>query len=170
MNSISGLYKGKKRLAKKRLPVWSRRILQWALTIKSGDYIGTCEGCNRKVAEIELIYVNEGEFYRCKPNKTRLLHEIEFTDTRGQLHFCPGGGCAFPKETNEQITRLWSEWAFDEKEKREERIRHWYGKDTKRIENLITYWQKLNKALQAGHPILDKHGELLPDFDSNPYA
>jgi len=101
-------YKGKKRLAKKLLgkQLW---LIKWALTIKPGDYIATCEGCNRKVTEVEYDWINEGLFRRGKKNKTRVICEVRFTDTNGQWHNCPGGGCAYPAETPEQVTAYFKE-------------------------------------------------------------
>lgn len=160
------LWKGKKRLAKRMLGsrLGSRfRLLTWALTIKEGDYIATCEGCNRKVTKIEVDWRNEGIWRRSRANKTWFVDEVCFTDTRGRLHFCPGGGCAYPAETPEEVTAYFREWAFDECA--EERIRHWNGEDIERAERQIAEMNVMRVALQEGRPIVDEHGELLPEFD-----
>jgi len=143
----------------------TRRLFKWALEVKEGDYIGTCEGCNRKVTEIEADFIDVNEF-REKPHtgpETFILYEVQFTDTNGRWHHCPGGGCAYPAKTPEQVTAYFREWAFYEK--REERIRHWHGKDERAAEKVIADWQKLLKALKSDQPIVDEHGELLPEFD-----
>lgn len=162
------LYKGKKRLAKRFLRGGDQRILLWALSVKPGDYIATCEGVNRKVAEVEPEWINEGWWCRSKPNKTRILREVRFTDTRGRWHHCPGGGCAYPAQTPEEVTDYWRDYAFDERE--EDRIRHWYGKDEERIQKALAYQARLRGALEDGQPIVDEHGEFLPEFEANPWA
>jgi len=162
------LYKGKKRLAKKLLAPRRQKLLLWALSIKPGDYIATCEGCNRKVEKIEESWANEGGWRRGKPNKTWVLNEVVFIDTNGRMHHCPGGGCAYPAETPEEVVDYHKEWAFYEK--REERIRFWYGKDVDRAEKSIAHWLTMKEALESGKPIVDEHGELLPEFDRSPYG
>lgn len=188
--SLKQLYRGNREIAiqywrddndssyKRRM----RKLLKWALSVKVGDYIGTCEGCNRKVTEIapefveleEFIDVEEsgdgeshlvigssdGEF---KPTDTEILREVQFTDTNGRWHHCPGGGCAYPAETPEQVTAFFREWAFDPK--REERIRHWWGDKDQELQQALDDWQQMLAAFKAGEPIVDEHGELLPKFD-----
>ncbi len=101
------IFHGKKRLCKKSIRRdW--RILNWAITVKVGDYIGTCTGTNAQVAKIEYHWANEGA-RRYKPNRSWYLDEIGFHDTKGGFHFCPGGGCAFPPESPEQILKYYQE-------------------------------------------------------------
>lgn len=100
------LYRGKKRLCKKLL--FRPKMLKWALTVKVGDYIGTCLGHNRQVAKIEYLWINEGLWSRCKQNRSWFLEEVIFQDTTGGSHTCPGGGCAFPPESVEQILEYWA--------------------------------------------------------------
>lgn len=169
------LWKGKKRLAKRMLgrrafsvenPNNHVRLLRWAMSVKVGSYIGTCEGCNRKVADIEVDWNNEGFWSRSKANKTWFVSEVCFTDTRGRLHYCPGGGCAYPAETPEEVTAYFREWAFAEDA--EGRIRHWNGESVDGIERTnrqIAELHELQLALREGRPIVDVHGELLQAFD-----
>lgn len=171
-SSPTKLWKGSKRLAKRLLgrrafsinnPNNHVRLLRWALTIKEGDYIATCEGCNRKVADIEVGWNNEGFWSRSKPNNTWVVSEVGFTDTRGRIHYCPGGGCAYPAETPEEVTAYFRGWAFDGDP--EGRIRHWNGNDHERTNKQIAELRVLQEALRSGRPIVDEHGELLPEFD-----
>lgn len=158
-----------------------RKLLKWAMSIKVGDYIATCEGCNRKVTEIEPEYV-ELETYldeesdlgrlvfgeRVEPTGTLVLDEVRFTDTNGRWHHCPGGGCAYPAETPEQVTKYFTDWAVDPG--REKQIRHWWGEkpeNAERLQQELDSWQQMLRAITAGAPIVDEHGELLPEFDKN---
>lgn len=110
----SKIYNGKKRVAYKYIVKSYIPILKWALTVNVGDYIATCEGCNRKVASIKYEFTNIG--------KQRVLNEVVFEDTNGGIHYCPGGGCAYPKETRDQVvayqdhlladTELCKGWGF----------------------------------------------------------
>jgi hypothetical protein len=169
------LWRGKKRLAKKMLgprafsidnPNRTVRLLRWAMTIKPGDYIATCEGCNRQVASIEPQWKNEGRWRRCKLNKTWFLSEVCFTDTRGRLHYCPGGGCAYPKETPEEVTQYFREWAAPGQE---DSLRQWFGEEHDALQKSLEDLEKLRAALRDGRPIVDEHGELLPEFDKPKY-
>lgn len=163
------LWRGKKRLAKKvlgRLNSRSNTLIQWALTVKPGDYIATCEGCNRQVAKVEPSWYNVGQWLHGRPNKTYFLHEVVFTDTRGRMHPCPGGGCAYPAETPEEVTKYFREWAFETAG--EDRLRQWYGEDDEsadRLNHAIEQLKKFREALTSGQPIVDAHGELLPEFE-----
>lgn len=158
------LYKGKKRLAMSMMPARHRKLMEWALSIKPGDYIATCEGCNRKVAKIDFIeWRNEGWWNRCKPNKTWFVGEVSFEDTHGNLHHCPGGGCAYPAETPQEVTEYFRAWAFDKAS--EEFLFSWWGKDQDTINEGLETLRKFQEALRTGAPIVDEHGELLPEFD-----
>ena len=169
MTKFTELYQGDRRAAVEYFRTsrgrYNRSLFKWALEVEVGDYIGTCEGCNRKVTEIEPQFVN-ANYFRENPHtgpETFVLYEVQFTDTNGRWHHCPGGGCAYPAETPKEVTTYFRQWAFNEK--REERIRHWHGKDEKAVKKAIADWQKMLKALEAGRPIVDEHGELLPAFD-----
>jgi len=107
------LYKGKSRLCKKLFHSFDKDLLTWALSVKVGDYISTCEGCNRKVASIGYFWNNEGLWQRGKKNRNWFLSEVVFTDSNGRKHYCPGGGCASPKESNEMIINRFKEhWSI----------------------------------------------------------
>jgi len=91
----SKIYKGKKRIALKGTSMWMRKVFNWLINTKPGDYVATCEGCNRKIAKIEYKVVR----YR----KHQTISGGSITDTNGRNHSCPGGGCALPPETPEEI-------------------------------------------------------------------
>ena len=136
------LYKGKKRyvysLVKRN---WGNVLLLWGLTVKPGDYIGTCEGFNRKVESIQYDWGDIGCWNNDKRNGNWFLYEIDFTSTSGRMHSCPGGGCAFPPETNEQIKDYWLRADFSDPE---------------------PSWVKLQNSIREGMPFLDEFGEILP--------
>ena len=53
-------WKGKKRLACKAMPkAWTER-LNWGLSLKVGDIVGTCEGSNRQIEDIKYVWSNYG--------------------------------------------------------------------------------------------------------------
>lgn len=149
------LYRGKKRLAAKFLHSDRQKDLEWALTIKPGDYIGTCEGCNRQVVSIRQIWRNEGQHSRGKSNKTWFLDEMVFIDTHGHLHYCPGGGCAFPAEPPQKVTDF---------------FRGFFANPDLAISLVSKSCQAFRKAFQEGRPIVDVHGELLPEFEEGTYS
>lgn len=157
------LWRGKKRYA---MRLFSRfgadyvRMLRWGLTVKIGDYIGTCEGVNRKVAKIEPWWFDEGMFMRGKRSGTTFLREIMFTDTRGRTHYCPGGYCAYPQETPEQITEFFRNWTSNNGEI----LRNVYG-STSIADAAIARAEAIKTAISCGLPIVDSHGELLPEFE-----
>lgn len=138
-------------------------LINWALTIKPGDYIATCEGCNRKVEEVNVWWESKTDFphiqeYPHLDEKGYFIYEVEFIDTNGRIHVCPGGGCALPKETPEEVTEYFrsivshdSPNSFSEEQEKE------WGWCEK--------FEKIRKALAEGQPIVDEYGELLPEFD-----
>ena len=157
------IWRGKKRLAMKAMTRQRRKLMEWAVSIKPGDYIATCEGCNRKVAKIDFVgWANEGDRRR-RPNKTRFVFEVAFEDTHGRLHYCPGGGCAYPAETPQQVTDYFRGWAFDPGV--ENHISVWLSGDKAKIDDSMARLRRLRDALTNGRPIVDEHGELLPEFD-----
>ena len=152
------LYKGKKRLAMRHLYASKRKVLQWALTIKPGDYVATCEGFNRKVERIEYCWANFGLWHAKGQNKTWFLDEVIFHDTSGRMHYCPGGGCAYPKETNEQITTYWRDgWVVPFTKGI---VSEWFKGDEGHAEQM----KRMAAAFKAGRSIVDDFGELLPEF------
>ena|SRR3990167_3926368 len=146
-------YKGKKRLAKKALSARHLKSIKWALSVKVGDYIGTCEGCNRKVAEINPIWDNEGKYHRRKSNRAWFIGEVEFTDTHGRFHNCPGGDCAYPKETPEHITNYFRGWCAPG------------NIEYANVWSQSLQYEKMKDAFAKNLPIVDQYGELLPEFD-----
>lgn len=153
------LWVGKKRLCYPLIRIFDEEMLRWACGVKVGEYIGTCEGHNRKVAAIDPDWSNVGS-WRGRGEK-RLQHyflrEVVFTDTKGSWHYCPGGGCAFPAETPEQITEdkrsFYSAVLNDEIE---------YYKD-----DLIKqqYAEKIMNRLTHNLPIVDEFGKIISELD-----
>lgn len=166
------LYKGERAIAigyfRERGPRL-RKLLKWALTVKVGDYIGTCEGCNRQVEEIEPIFIDVMEFQDSDEEEgtetgTQILYEVMFTDTNGRFHYCPGGGCAYPKESPEQVTNYFKSVTL--RPEREQELRHWFGKNNKDLQKALDRLGKFRAAFAADKPIVDKDGELLKEFDN----
>jgi len=149
------LWRGKKRLA---LSFLGKRIsiIDWALGLKGGDYVATCEGCNRRVKEINTLWINEGRFKRCKPNKTLIVYEVEVIDSNDNSHYCPGGGCVFPKQSVEEINAYYLECG-----RMLELHPNWLDGWVEMRANLL----KKIEAVQTGQPIVDEFGEFLPKFD-----
>lgn len=137
------LFRGKKWLALRHYTAEGRADLEWALTRKPGDYFFSCDGCNRQLAEAHVNWINEGIWYRGRKNKTWLVDNVRFTDTKGRWHYT--GSCAFPALTEEGVRRHHLDRIC------------LYDKDIPRIKKLI-------QALQHGSPF-DSHGEWLPEFD-----
>lgn len=137
------------------------------MTIKPGDYIGTCEGTNRKVATIEIDWRDDGDWRRSKPNGTRWIHEVIFTDTNGGMHWAPGGGCAFPAEPPQKVTERIvnrARWTLNGG------LDKWYGNDKENLEKSHKISSMILSAWEAGLPVVDAHGEILPEFDSRRYS
>lgn len=166
------LFRGDKATALKYFGNRARdaELLLWALDVKPGEYIATCEGCNRRVAESKPRYTYVHVYVEGVPetDETQVLHEVRFTDTKGKWHHCPGGGCAHPKQTPEEVTEYQSEWAFDPEYP--ENLKEWYGTSAEagpRIERAKAKWIQMRETLERGEPIVDNFGELLPQFDNN---
>ena len=165
------LFKGDAKIAAQHfVDKWPRDLLLWALDVRVGEYMATCEGCNRKIASKELIYVDADQYGDEdweQDDDTQILHEVTFIDSRERYHTCPGGGCAYPKETPEQVTPYFKDWAFNEEV--ETGIRRWYGKETEKLEKVIADRDRMQAAFNAGRSIVDEHGELLEEFDVKRY-
>ena len=123
---IKRLWKGKRRLF---MPKFRNQytLYEWALSIKVGDYVAVCDGCNRKVKEIKYI-AERLPIYRswkkidacfdvlkCIPERRKgyYIKEIIMVDLNGNQHIFPGGGCVLPKETNEEIYSFHKEIGCD---------------------------------------------------------
>lgn len=148
------LWRGKARLGRDAYLV---RNLAWTLQLKVGDYVATCEGHNRKVAELRFHWRNEGVSRRRRPNRTWYLSEVEVIDSRGRYHTCPG--CVWLKETPERVTAYFKGWIEELARSEAEGVEFQLGEDgAARLRAMAT-------ALDAGQPIVDEFGELLPAFD-----
>lgn len=152
------LWYGKKRLALKFIG-WDRKILAWAMSVKPGDFIATCEGCNRRVTEVQPKWANEGYWKRGKPNRTWIVHEVQFTDSHGRWHYCPGGGCAYPKQTPAEVTAYYRHIALDKPNIAMEKDWGWFDR-----------FERIRQALRTGAPIVDEFGEFLPEFDHHGHS
>lgn len=164
------LWYGKKRLAKRlvREGTSYTRLLRWGLTIKPGDYIATCEGTNRKVAEVEIEWKNEGRWRRGKPNKTWFLFEIVFTDTRGGWHYCPGGGCSSPAEPPEVVNRYLTNYALQQlTPEGRQSLEEWTRPED--LPKVLERLARTEQAIKEGRPLVDEFGEILPEFDRLTY-
>ena len=158
------LWKGKGRLLKQHFWENKIRLLQWALKLQSGDYFGACSGCNRKVGTIEPVWMNYGQWHGKGRNhsKSWFINEVKITDTLGCSHFCPGGGCAFPKETAERIRDYNTRFVIDRlKEFESPSVTPW---DDEELPILKRQMEKIH----SGHQIVDEFGEFLPDW-KQPY-
>lgn len=103
------LYRGKKRYCWPWLSC--RDLLNWAISVKVGDYIATCTGFNEKVAKIEYVWSNVGWYHREKMDNNWFLNEVIFHNATGGVHYCPGGGCALPRQSNEKIVSYYqNDW------------------------------------------------------------
>lgn len=157
------LWKGRKREAKRLLGgVKRQEQLRWAMSIEPGDYIGTCDGCNRQVTDVEIGVSNAGTWLRGRAGRTEVVTEVRFTDSLGNWHFCPGGGCAYPPKTPEAVTEYFRGWAYNS----EDMLRDWFGSDEKRLQHSLDRMRSMREALVSGQPIVDEHGELLPEFSA----
>jgi|GEM_PF-6263175 len=159
--ALPKLYRGKKRLAKRYLGKRDSELLRWALTIKPGDYIGTCEGSNRQVTSVEVQWSNEGVWSRGKPNRTYFLDQIRFTDTNQRWHHCPGGLCAFPAIKPEEVHRWWTT-ALEDRIKNQEEFEKLYQPEA--YPEVISRVLELDKAVKEGCSLVDSFGEILPQF------
>lgn len=130
-----------------------KRLIKWALSVKPGYYINTCDGCNRKVASIDFIDYDDN-------NQVR---EVSFMDTHGRLHHCPGGGCAGPPWTYDAVLNFYkehylSDWIIAS-------TKTWFGEDKKALSKALKRIRKIRKALNSDTPIIDEFGEILPEYE-----
>ena len=142
------IWTGRKRKAFKH--IWKRRvpILNWAISINPGDWIATCEGTNRQVKNIEYHWITLGQ-------RTSVLFEVVFTDAHDTIHYCPGGGCALPRESIEAIEAYYKNWI----KAAEDNSFAW---DDGSFKNQL---ELMKERFEAGKSIVDENGELLPEFD-----
>lgn len=143
------LYRGKWKYARRHYyGSMSMARLQWALSLKPGDYISTCEGCNRYVTSIKVTWCNDGRWRYGKSNKHSFIEDVEFTDSKGRVHYLSGHGCVMPQESEQELMQGYHEG-----------LQYWEGHE------LTERQQMFKEALESGKTILDCQGELLPEFD-----
>lgn len=109
------LYRGRitKRFAKKYLGkrIWKK--LQWAITLKEGDVVHTCDGYNKNITKIEFEYIDH---IRGKSMKGRTLIVdcvLNFEDDS----VCSVTHCCSPAWTKEQIIQNNEFWFTSDGEK-----------------------------------------------------
>ena len=157
-NKPRKLWRGKKRIALKWLASWEKPQLEWAINIKPGDWIGTCNGCNRQVVDIQYRWYSSRCYNPCGTNiKTQIISEVRFEDTNGRWHYCPGGGCAFPVESIDEIESYYKGWI--KLAKKDTSALCW---DDGKFESEL---KRMEKIFNAGDSILDNNGQFLPEFD-----
>ena len=145
------VWRCRKRLAKKLCHPASWRLQEWMRSVAVGDYIATCDGCNRKVAGIEYLV------RRWRGHKVishlKIMDEILFTDSRGHWHHFPGGGCAYPVEDRETVISYFRELTHD----------------AELMNSFDTNGRltSIKDALDSGVSIVDDYGELLPEFEAS---
>lgn len=133
-------------------------MLSWAITIKKGDWVGACDGCNRQVADIQYEWSNVGSYF-IKPRQTNtwVLTDVIFVDTHGRKHYTIPGHCVFPKQSCQEIENYFRSWIECVEE--DPACLNWdNGKFGKRL-------SAINEAFKTGGTIVDKNGQLLPLFD-----
>lgn len=102
---------GRKRLAKKLnrryfTDTYYREVLHYLLGSNPGAVVHTCDGCNHRIAKLEV-------FWEYSPGgNTKIVVEIRVTDELGCWHYFPGGGCVDLPKTSQEIcdyVRRWDE-------------------------------------------------------------
>lgn len=145
------IYRGKIRLAKAAIGNKNFREITEACSLKIGDYIGTCEGFNRKIHKIEYSWMNLNQELGHKPGRTEVIYEVNFVDRNGGMHFFPSPGCVNAPKKPEDIQRWFNGFinsghmglcGFSVKIERE-----------------------MRNALESNQLITDSFGEILPKFD-----
>lgn len=121
-----------------------RKNLRWAVTLKPGDIVASCEGFNCIVASATVIKIYKtgsvGYAY-CSTGNGWIINEVEVIDTNGLIHYFPS--CLYRPETVAEIMCWWNDMQSITSEKDK------FGK-------LIR--SRLNNDL----PIVDERGVLLP--------
>ncbi len=99
-----------------------RALMEWAVNVKPGDLYHGCDAYNHVVSKSEIYYGivametddETGEVYGpCfnKHIKTNdldnhsdwIVVEVDFQSEDGSCHTCPGGGCAEPPASLEEV-------------------------------------------------------------------
>lgn len=111
-NCPKKLYRGKKRLCRFWLQPHTKKIFNWALSVKPGDYIFS-HICNEKVTCIKFIMSNEGHFRRCKSNKTWFLFEVVFVLESGGYVYCDTSSEVGPAVPVEQLKKEYDSLGVD---------------------------------------------------------
>lgn len=138
------LYRGKWKYARWHYKGGTLRLFKWALALKPGDYFAACIGYNLKIEKIQISWDNDGEWRYERMNRHWFIDDIALYSAGGYVHYVNSRGCALPAESIETIMENHRMWAEE------------YGDEM----------PKIKAALDAGIPILDEHGTLLPGFSS----
>lgn len=141
------IYKGRKRIAKKKLDKYDWKWINFFAQLKVGDWIHTCEGFNRRIESIEYDWARIGP-------KTSVIYDIVFTDSNNRCHFVSGAGCVFPKVSNQEIIDYWMD--------------NWLN--TEDSWGFADYAKRMKEALDKGLPVLSENGEPLINPDTKQLA
>lgn len=141
---------GKKRVACKAAPkLWQQR-LSWGLSFKINDYIGTCEGCNRKIIKIEYVWSNYGDSTNSgKGNHNYWISDIVYTVSGGMKHYLKGSNCVRENYSISEIVKYFS--SIDNRNN---------------IQLIKDQIELIQVALKNKMQITDQFGELLPEYEA----
>lgn len=135
-------WKGKKRLACKAMPkAWTER-LNWGLSLKVGDIVGTCEGSNRQIEDIKYVWSNYGS------SSNSWVSDVLIFDRNHNKHYLKIDNCLSLAYSLNQVVNYYENLniecvSFDDKDK-------------------ITL---IKAAIKNNVSFLDDNGELLYKFD-----
>lgn len=140
-------YSGKKRICKKYSYMATKPNLKWLLSLRTGDYIGSCSGYNVKIAKIEYHWRYPHARVSGRRIDQLVLDDILFVDDTGRHHYASGPGCVARPYTMAVILAGIEEW-FSEANV----IAGWVSKDRLEI---------VQKRFAEGLPFVDERGALL---------
>jgi len=138
------LYHGKWKYVRRYYKGNQIALINWALSLKPGDYFSSCAGHNRQVKSTRPHWSNDGRFRYGRTNKHWFIWSVEIIDTLNGFHKCDGSGCAMPAESNETIMNNYREWI--------------------ELPHFSERMDRIAKAIKSGKSILNEHGELLTEF------
>lgn len=140
-------FSGKKRICKKYSFLATEPNLKWLLSLRLGDYIGSCSGYNVKIAKVEYHWNYPHARVSGRRLNQLVLDDILFVDDTGRHHYASGPGCVDRPYSLEQIHAGIKGW-FSE----ENIALGWVSRDRFEI---------VQKRFAEGLPFVDEHGVLL---------
>lgn len=127
---------------------WDNRTILWGASLKPGDVVASCTGFNVRIATIEPHRVHAHYWLGNGFSRNGWwIQDFRITDSEGDWHTLPGGGCVMPRETVDQIRAYWC--GFDEN----------YHES---FHNDFT--RAVHAAFESGSYPVDADGVLLPEF------